>query len=242
MRASYADFVWGLPPSTDPLYPSVGLSTPEQKSGERYKVIMVGKDTPAEAAGFKVGDEIVSIDGLAYTDKETVNRLMSEKRWGDAVVYKVVRGRRRADPHGLPAPPAAEDEGGRVRRGRAVRRSRTLAFLSAVAVLAAASASAAGARRRRRARHSMKVTLDPSRGWLSVVDTLTLPWIPRTRDRIPGATEFLLHAGLKVTASEPAVSEVPLGDAARFLGINASSATRPAQAVPREWAGGRAAR
>lgn len=91
VRASYADFVWGLPRSTDPLYPSVGISTPEQKSGERYKVIMVGKETPAEAAGFKVGDELVSIDGLAYTDKETVNRLMSEKRWGDAVVYKVLR-------------------------------------------------------------------------------------------------------------------------------------------------------
>jgi uncharacterized iron-regulated protein len=91
VRASYADFVWGLPPSTDPLYPSVGISTPEQKSGERFKVIMVGKETPAEAAGFKVGDELVSIDGLAYTDKETANRLMSEKRWGDAVVYKVLR-------------------------------------------------------------------------------------------------------------------------------------------------------
>ena len=91
VQASYADFVWGLPPSTDPLYPSLGISTPEQKSGERYKVIMVGKDSPAEVAGFKVGDELVSIDGTTYTDKETVNRLMSEKRWGDAVVYKVMR-------------------------------------------------------------------------------------------------------------------------------------------------------
>ena len=91
VQASYADFVWGLPPSTDPLYPSVGISTPEPKSGERYKVIMVGKESPAEAAGFKVGDELVSIDGTPYTDKETVNRLMSEKRWGDAVVYKVMR-------------------------------------------------------------------------------------------------------------------------------------------------------
>jgi membrane-associated protease RseP (regulator of RpoE activity) len=91
VQASYADFVWGLPPSTDPLYPSVGISTPETKSGERYKVIMVGKESPAEAAGFKVGDELVSIDGTPYTDKETVNRLMSEKRWGDAVVYKVMR-------------------------------------------------------------------------------------------------------------------------------------------------------
>jgi len=91
VQASYADFVWGLPPSTDPLYPSVGISTPESKSGERYKVIMVGKESPAEVAGFKVGDELVSIDGTPYTDKETVNRLMSEKRWGDAVVYKVMR-------------------------------------------------------------------------------------------------------------------------------------------------------
>ncbi|HSD29114.1 MAG TPA: ChaN family lipoprotein [Vicinamibacteria bacterium] len=91
VQASYADFVWGLPPSTDPLYPSVGITTPEQKSGERYKVIMVTKESPAEAAGFKVGDELVSIDGTPYADKETVNRLMSEKRWGDAVVYEVMR-------------------------------------------------------------------------------------------------------------------------------------------------------
>jgi len=91
VQASYANFVWGLPPSTDPLYPSVGISTPEQKSGERFKVIMVGKDSPAAAAGFLVGDELVSIDGVAYTDKETVNRLMSGMRWGDAVEYKVMR-------------------------------------------------------------------------------------------------------------------------------------------------------
>jgi uncharacterized iron-regulated protein len=91
VQASYASFVWGLPPSTDPLYPATGIATPEHKSGERYKVIMVSKKSPAEAAGFKVGDELVSIDGRPYTDKETVNRLMSEKRWGDAVVYEVVR-------------------------------------------------------------------------------------------------------------------------------------------------------
>ena len=91
VQASYADFVWGLPPATDPLYPSVGISTPEQKSGERYKVIMVAKESPAEAAGFKTGDELVSMDGTPYADKETVNRLMSEKRWGDAVVYELMR-------------------------------------------------------------------------------------------------------------------------------------------------------
>ncbi len=68
-------------------------------------------------------------------------------------------------------------------------------------------------------RHAMHVTLDPARRWLSVVDTLTLPGAPaRTVD-------FLLNAALKVTASEPALSEVPAGqaDAARFFGINGSS-------------------
>ena len=54
VQASYADFVWGLPPLADPLYPVVGLSTPEQKSGERYKVIGVADKSPAAAAGFQV--------------------------------------------------------------------------------------------------------------------------------------------------------------------------------------------
>jgi hypothetical protein len=39
--------------------------------------------------------------------------------------------------------------------------------------------------------------------------------------------EFLLHAGLRITASEPAVVEIPLGDAARFLGINAPTIEAP---------------
>jgi uncharacterized iron-regulated protein len=92
VRASYADFVWGLPPETDPLYPSLGVSTPEQKSGERYKVIAVAKGSVGEAAGFAVGDELVSVDGVPIADKETTNRMMSTRRWGDSAVYKVMRG------------------------------------------------------------------------------------------------------------------------------------------------------
>jgi uncharacterized iron-regulated protein len=91
VQASYADFVWGLPRSTDPLYPSLGISTPEQKTGERYHVIRVAEDSPAAAAGFNLDDELVSMDGVPITDKESSNRMMSEKRWGDVVVYKVLR-------------------------------------------------------------------------------------------------------------------------------------------------------
>jgi uncharacterized iron-regulated protein len=92
VRASYADFVWGLPPETDPRYPSLGVSTPEQRSGERYKVIAVAKGSVGEAAGFVVGDELVSVDGVPIADKETTNRMMSTRRWGDAAVYRVMRG------------------------------------------------------------------------------------------------------------------------------------------------------
>jgi aminopeptidase N len=92
VQASYADFVWGLPPTTEPIYPSVGISTPEQKTGERFKVIAVAKDSPAAAAGFELGDELVSIDGEPCSDKETMNRVVAGKRWGDVVVYELVRG------------------------------------------------------------------------------------------------------------------------------------------------------
>jgi uncharacterized iron-regulated protein len=92
VQASYASFVWGLPRSADPLYPSLGLSTPEAKSkAGRYVVIMVAPESPAQAAGFQLDDELVSMDGVPVDDKETSNRMMSEKRWGDSVVYRVIR-------------------------------------------------------------------------------------------------------------------------------------------------------
>jgi hypothetical protein len=91
VRASYADFAWGLPPVTDPLYPSLGVSTPERKKGEHYKVIMVAEDSVGAAAGFQVGDELVSIDGVPIDEKETSRRIMARKRWGDSAVYEVLR-------------------------------------------------------------------------------------------------------------------------------------------------------
>ena len=52
---------------------------------------MVAPDSPAQAAGFNLDDELVSIDGVPIADKETSNRIMSEKRWGDTVVFEVLR-------------------------------------------------------------------------------------------------------------------------------------------------------
>ena len=102
-----------------------------------------------------------------------------------------------------------------------MRRSRTLAFLLPAAALAASVSGAQAPAPSGRVHHSMKVTLDPARGWLSVEDVMKVPADPS------GHIEFLLHGGLRITASEPAVEEGHLGDTARFLGINASTTDVP---------------
>ncbi|MFN7987122.1 MAG: ChaN family lipoprotein [Thermoanaerobaculia bacterium] len=93
VRASYADFVWGVPKETDPAYPVLGLSTRDPKDGsEGWPVINVEKDSVADAAGFRVGDVLLSMDGTSLREKGTMNRLMADKRWSDTATYVVKRG------------------------------------------------------------------------------------------------------------------------------------------------------
>jgi S1-C subfamily serine protease len=91
VQASYADFLWGLPREEDPLYPSLGLSTRDNKAEFPIEVIDVPKDSVAAQAGFQVGDVLQTMDGTPLKDRETLNRLLSEKRWADAAVFTVVR-------------------------------------------------------------------------------------------------------------------------------------------------------
>jgi len=92
VQASYADFVWGVPAQTDPVYPSLGLSTSPVEGERALKVILVSEKTPAAKAGAQVGDVIVALDGTAVPDKETLNRLVAAKRWGDEAALTVRRG------------------------------------------------------------------------------------------------------------------------------------------------------
>lgn len=92
VRASYADYLWGVAPEKDPPYPSLGLSTPERKDGEPAKVIAVSKGTVAARAGFQVGDVLLAMDGVALDKKETMATLMAGKRWGDTAEFRIRRG------------------------------------------------------------------------------------------------------------------------------------------------------
>ncbi|MGE3840554.1 MAG: M20/M25/M40 family metallo-hydrolase [Vicinamibacterales bacterium] len=66
--------------------------------------------------------------------------------------------------------------------------------------------------------HRLVVTLDPVGRRLSVIDELLLP------PADTGEREFVLNGSLRITTSEPAVREVPLGTVAGFSGINSSPA------------------
>ena len=128
-RASYADFLWGVPREAAPLYPVLGLSAPERDPGQPMTVIQVEKESVGAAAGFAVGDVLVAMDGTPLDQKETYNRLMSEKRWGDSARFEVLPRRRGEDAHGLLPPdarPAARAAGpsAAAPRRRPRRRSR----------------------------------------------------------------------------------------------------------------------
>ena len=92
VRASYADFLWGVPEESDPLYPSLGLSTASGDGEATRKVLFVSENTPAAQAGFQAGDLLLTLDGEPIADREVLNRALAAKRWGDVAVFTVNRG------------------------------------------------------------------------------------------------------------------------------------------------------
>ena len=91
VQASYANFVWGVPPETDPLYPELGIATRVRAEEGLLEILDVETDSPSAAAGLKTGDVLVSFDGAAVKDKETLAKAMAGKRWGDAAELSVRR-------------------------------------------------------------------------------------------------------------------------------------------------------
>jgi uncharacterized iron-regulated protein len=91
VQASYANFVWGVPGEVGSLHPDLGLANHVRPDG-RLEVLDVEKDTPAAAAGFQVGDMLLTMDGVDLAKRETLARLVAGKRWGDAAAFTVRRG------------------------------------------------------------------------------------------------------------------------------------------------------
>jgi len=92
VRASYANFTWGVPEELDSAYPTLGTSTAVGQGETARRVIIVQKGSPADQAGIKVGDVMTTLDGTPLADKETFSRLMAAKRWGDTAAIGIKRG------------------------------------------------------------------------------------------------------------------------------------------------------
>ena len=93
VQASFANFVWGIPAESAPLYPDLGISTRTREQDKQLEIIDVEKDSPAARAGLQVQEVLLTFDGTPIVDRETLSRSMAGKRWGDAAVLTV----RRAD-------------------------------------------------------------------------------------------------------------------------------------------------
>jgi uncharacterized iron-regulated protein len=92
VQASYADYVWGLPPEGEPLYPSLGLSTTKVDGEDGLReVIHVSEDSVAERSGFEDGDVLLGMGDIQLTGKGPLNRGMAAMRWGDTATFKIRR-------------------------------------------------------------------------------------------------------------------------------------------------------
>jgi uncharacterized iron-regulated protein len=110
VRASYADYIWGVPFEAEQRFPSLGLATRAAADGSGLRqILVVERGSTAARAGFEPGDVLVSMDGQPLRDRETLNRLMAAKSWGDAATFVVRRGgeERSLTAHFRRTPPAS---------------------------------------------------------------------------------------------------------------------------------------
>jgi uncharacterized iron-regulated protein len=91
VQASYANFVWGTPSESDPIYPDLGVSTNVRARDQLLEVMHVEEDSPAARGGIAYGDVLLSLDGAPIPDREALARGMAAKRWGDDAVFTVRR-------------------------------------------------------------------------------------------------------------------------------------------------------
>jgi len=91
VRASYADFLWGVPGRDGPGLPVLGVSLAGRLGKEPSKVIQVDKDGSAAQAGVKVGDVLASLGDTPIASTTDLQRATGEYAWGDGAALGIVR-------------------------------------------------------------------------------------------------------------------------------------------------------
>ncbi len=94
VRASYADFLWGVPARDEPARPTlaaVGVSVRDDAKTPHPVLTSVEGKSAAELGGARTGDQILSLDGAPVPDKEGFLLLLNDRHWGDVVHVDVQR-------------------------------------------------------------------------------------------------------------------------------------------------------
>lgn len=91
VRASYANFLWGIPQAQDTVYPTLGVSLMGKLGSQPTKLIQVSEESVAERAGLVVGDVLLSIDGQPVESAAALRKVFAPYRWGDVATLQIER-------------------------------------------------------------------------------------------------------------------------------------------------------
>lgn len=89
VQASFASFIWGVPPEREPAYPTLGVSLMGSIGREPGQVIQVSPGSVADRAGLAVGDIVVAVAGKSLRSDADLRRAMHPYRWGDSLPLTV---------------------------------------------------------------------------------------------------------------------------------------------------------
>lgn len=92
VRASYANFLWGVPATDGPGLPVLGVSLAGRMGKSPTKVIDLDKESPAAMAGIRIGDVLLSLDGTPIDSMTALQRKTADYVWGDAAKLIIQRG------------------------------------------------------------------------------------------------------------------------------------------------------
>ncbi len=92
VRASYADFVWGVPPQLREDIPVLGVSLSGSIGADPMRVIQVEPGSAAALAGVQVDDLLLKFGGTALDGRSALQRRMNDYHWGDEAPLELRRG------------------------------------------------------------------------------------------------------------------------------------------------------
>lgn len=92
VRASYANFIWGVPAAVGPGLPVLGVSLAGRMGSAPTKVIDLDKQSPAAQAGVQIGDVLLSLDGAPIDSSAALQRKTADYEWGDVAQLRLRRG------------------------------------------------------------------------------------------------------------------------------------------------------